>query len=69
MKIEVKVSVKSGKQEIVNDNGKYIVKLKSAPENNKANVELVKLLQKHFKKSVRIKSGLTSRNKIVEVEK
>ena len=69
MIIKVKVKTNSGKQEIVkNDNG-YVVYLESFPENNKANLELIKLLKKHFKKSVKIKSGLTSRNKIIEIIK
>ncbi len=63
MKIEVKVHTKSRKSEVINSNGEYIVNLKSAPENNKANLELVKLLQKHFKKEVSIKSGLKSKRK------
>jgi len=40
--------------------------LKSRPENNKANIELLKLLQKTYKKRFRIVSGLTSRTKVVE---
>ena len=68
MKIEVKVHTKSGKSEVINDNGKYTVKLKSAPEDGKANLELIKLLQRHFKKEVSIKSGLKSKKKIIEVK-
>jgi len=68
MIISVKVKPNSGKQEVEEKNGSYIISLKSSPENNKANVELVKLLQKYFKSPVKIKSGFTSRNKIVEIE-
>jgi len=64
MKIRVKCD--SGKQEIENKDGFYLVKLKSAPENNKANVELLKVLRKFFKKDFKIKSGFTSKNKVVE---
>lgn len=64
MKIKVKPS--SGEQKIEEKNGIYIVKLRSAPENNKANIELLKFLKKHFKKSFKIKSGFSSRDKIVE---
>ncbi len=67
MIIKVKVKPRSGKKEIVENDGRYIVYLKSTPEEGKANVELVKLLKKHFNKPVKIKSGLTSRNKIVEI--
>jgi len=45
MKIEVKVHTKSGKSEVINDNGKYTVKLKSAPEDGKANLELIKRIK------------------------
>ena len=67
MKIKVKVKPNSGKQEIIKKDNFYLVYLQSSPENNKANIELLKLLKKHFKKEVRIKSGFTSRNKFVEI--
>jgi uncharacterized protein (TIGR00251 family) len=67
MKIYVKVKPSSGKQEIIRDGDSYVVSLKSPPEDNKANIELVKLLHDYFKSKVRIKSGLTSRNKIIEI--
>ena len=67
MKIHVKVKLSSGKQEITKKENIYIVNLKSAPENNKANVELVKLLQKFFNRNVKIKSGFNSKNKTVEI--
>ena len=68
--IKIKVKPNSGEQEIVeNENSDgYVVNLKSAPENNKANTELIKLLEKYFKKKIKIKSGFTSRNKLIEVE-
>ena len=68
MKIKIKVKPNSGKQEIVRTDEGYLVKLKSVSEDNKANVELMKLLKKYFKKEVRIKTGFTSRNKIIEVD-
>lgn len=68
MIIKIKVKPNSGKQKIIKNNENYIAYLKSPPENNKANIELLKLLKKYFDKSVRIKSGLTSRNKIIEVD-
>ena len=68
MIIKVKVFPKSGRGEVVSlSDSEYKVYLKSVPENNKANVELCKLLQRYFKSLVRIKTGLSSRNKIVEV--
>ncbi len=68
MIIKIKALPSSGKQEVVKKDEVYNVYLKSAPIDNKANTELVKLLKKYFDKPVKIKSGFTSRNKIVEVE-
>ncbi|HOW37125.1 MAG TPA: DUF167 domain-containing protein [Candidatus Pacearchaeota archaeon] len=68
--IKIKVKPNSGKQEVIeteNSDG-YLVNLKSAPENNKANLELIKVLERHFKKKIKIKSGFTSKNKLIEVE-
>ena len=110
MKIRVKVKPNAGEQgvERISDElfsekgfeGLYFVKLKSSAEDGKANLELIKLLNKYFDaqertprrcenpkegrdlfeapkhfsekcllgaKKIKIKSGFTSRNKIVEV--
>ena len=69
MIIEVKVKPKSGKQEVVRiDSNRYFVYLKSEPENNKANIEMLKLLRSYFKKEVILKTGKTSKNKVIEVK-
>lgn len=68
MKIKVKVKPNSGRKEVIRKGNGYVVYLKSHPENNKANIELIKLLKKHFDRPVKIKSGLFSKEKIVEVE-
>ena len=69
MKINVKVKPNSGREEVKKLNDKeFLVYLKKPAENNKANVELCKLLQRYFKRKVRIKSGFTSKNKIVEID-
>ena len=47
--------------------GLYFVKLKSAPVGGEANIEMLKLLKKHFGKEVRIKSGYASKLKVIEV--
>ena len=65
--IKVKVKLSSGKQSIEKKEGFYLINVKSKPENNKANIEMIKLLDRYFKKSVKIKSGLTSRNKVIEI--
>mgnify|MGYP002639365543 FL=1 len=68
MKITVRVKTKSGRSEIVREGEKYLAYLKAEPEKGKANLELVKIARKFFKKDVRIKSGLTSKTKILEIE-
>lgn len=44
----------------------YRVSIKARPEDNKANIELVKFLSKLIKKKVKIAAGLKSRNKLIE---
>lgn len=69
MRIYVKVKSLSGKQEVIKDGGDtYTVYLKSPAEDNKANVELLKLLHNYFKADVKIKIGLKSKNKIIEIK-
>lgn len=49
----------------------YLVYLKSAPENDKANTELINFLSKEFgtpHKNINIKFGRTSNKKIVEIK-
>ncbi len=67
MRLEIKVKTGSGKSEIIRKDG-YIAFLKSQPEHNKANLELVQLAKKHFKSEVRIVSGFKSKNKIIEID-
>ena len=67
MKLKIKVKPNSGRQEIIKDKEHYIVYLKSVPEKNKANMELIKLLKEYFDKEVKISSGFISRNKVVEI--
>jgi len=71
MIIHVKVKPNSSKKEIENfGNGRYLAYLKSPPENNKANIELINLLSKELgvpPKSIKIKFGRTSDEKIIEI--
>jgi len=46
----------------------YTINLRARPEKNKANIELMKFLMKHFKKEVTIVNGLASRKKVVELK-
>lgn len=68
MIIQVKVHPNSGKEEIIkiNENA-YKIYLKKPAENNKANIELIKMLKRYFKKDTKIIKGLKSRNKIVKI--
>ena len=67
--IKVKVKPNSKKQEIIEINeNELIVFLKHPAFNNKANIELIKLLKKYFSKEVKIIKGLKSKYKIVELK-
>ena len=65
---DVTVVPKSGRFSVSVKEGKVKVFLKSAPEQNKANLELVKGLSKALGCQVRVVSGLKSRHKRVELD-
>lgn len=75
MKILIKVKTNSSKgdvgvKELIKDK-EYIVSVKSKPENNKANIEVISLVSKYFKipnSNVKISGGFTSNNKILEIK-
>lgn len=68
MKLKIEVKPNSKKQEIEKiSNQKYKIHLTSEPQKGKANVELLRLIKKHFKKQARIIKGLKSKNKVVEL--
>jgi len=69
MKIKVKLHPGSSQEKIEKKDEQYEVWLKEKPIDNKANEKLIKILKKHFKRKVNIKSGFTSKNKIIEIEK
>lgn len=70
--IKVKVKPNSKKQAIQEEpDGSITVYLKSPPVDGKANQELIEVLAKKFevrKSQVTIKSGLSSRTKLIELE-
>jgi len=68
MIIDIAVVPKSKQFSIIKKEGKIKVHLKSAPENNKANLELVKEFSKIFNCQVRIISGLKSKHKKLELD-
>ena len=68
MKIKVRVNPNSGRSELERvSNEEYKASLKASPEDNKANIELIKLFKKELKQEIKIIRGFTSRNKVVEV--
>lgn len=71
MKIQIKVKPNSKHQKIEEGNdGSLTVRLKSPPVDGKANHELIEILAKKFgvaKSQIVIKSGLSSRNKLIEI--
>ena len=71
MKIQVKVKPNSKQQKIEKTkDGNFVVRLKSPPVDGKANQELIKLLANKFKVSksqISIKSGLSCKNKLIEI--
>lgn len=71
MKIKVKVKPNSKQQKIEETAaGEFLINLKSPPVDGKANKELISLLADKFKvtkSQVFIKSGLSSKNKVIEI--
>lgn len=73
MIIHVRVKPSSSKEEIlITGKNNLKVQLKEKPEDNKANIALIKLLARHFGVSsanIKILKGLSSREKVIEIEK
>lgn len=68
MEIKVKVKTKQPETKIIKqENNTYYIALKSPPHEGKANIELIKFLRKHFKKTALIKSGFKSKQKIIKL--
>jgi hypothetical protein len=71
MKKQVKVKPNARKQQLIQEpDGSLTVHLKSSPVDSKANAELIQVLSKAFevpKSAITIKLGLTSRQKLVEI--
>lgn len=71
MKYNIRVIPRSSKNIITEMSDKTLkIKLTAAPVDNEANKKLINLLSEHFdvaKSKIKIVSGLTSKNKIIEV--
>ncbi len=72
MQKQVKVKPNSQQQKVIQQlDGSLKVHLKSPPVDGKANEELIKLLAVEFnvaRAAIRIKSGLSCRQKLIEIE-
>ena len=71
MKIVVKVKTNANKNEVIKiDNENYNIYTTATPENGKANQSIIELLAKFLrvgKTKIKIISGLTSKNKTIEI--
>ncbi len=71
MIIKVKVKPNSSEDKISRiDECNYEVSVREKAEKGKANLALIKILAKHFNtptSKIKIKSGMTSHNKIIEI--
>ncbi len=60
----------SSKDEVVEENGELVVRTRKKAHDGEANTAVIKLLSEHFntaKTRIVIKSGATSRHKIIEI--
>ena len=65
--ILIKVKTNSPQPRIAEEKGNIVVYVKSKPENNKANIEVIKLFSKIYK-NVRIIKGFKNKNKLLRCE-
>lgn len=73
MRIQVRVKPRSKTEDVTRemDGDVYVVRVKEPPVEGKANRAVLKLLAKHFgvpESRLRIVSGLTGKNKVIEVK-
>lgn len=64
---DIRAKPKSSKSEIIIEENQIIVYLKSIPDENKANDELVKLFKKQLKLKVELIGGFKSKNKRIKI--
>lgn len=67
MRMEIKVIANSRRDEIV-EGVPLEIHVQAPPENNRANMAVIKMLERYFKKPVRIVHGLKSKKKIIEFD-
>ena len=65
----VKVKPNAPKTKIISKDGdNLIIEIAAPAEQNKANIELIKFLSKHFNGDVKILRGQTSKTKLIRVQ-
>lgn len=70
MKIQVKVKPNSKVGEVSQEGDGFVVKVKEPPKEGRANRAVIRLLAEHFgvpQSQIKILSGFTTRNKIIEI--
>ncbi|MEM2856239.1 MAG: DUF167 family protein [Candidatus Nitrosocaldaceae archaeon] len=68
MMLKIRVISSSKEESVTEEDGVIIVKVRAKAEKNKANMAVVKLLEKYYGKRVRIVYGMKSKDKMVEIE-
>lgn len=70
--VQVKVKPTARTSRLVElDDGTWLAELKSPPTEGKANAELIRLIARHFgvtRAQVTIKSGVSGRRKLVQID-
>lgn len=69
MRINIRVIPNAKKDEVLEDTktGVLVVRVKAKPDDNKANIAVIRLLESISGRKVRIVSGFKSRRKAVEI--
>ena len=69
MKVNVKLHPNSSKEQIKKISEKELeIWIKEKPIDNMANIKLIKTLKRYFNKDIKIVSGFTSKNKVIEIK-
>ena len=68
MKFSLRVHANSSQERIEKTSDGFEIWIKEKPINGKANTAIIKLFKKKLQKTIKIVSGLTSNNKIIEIK-
>ena len=66
--LEIKVKTNSPESKLYKKDSQLILEIQSPPENNKANMEIMKELGRLFNSQVKILSGFKSKNKVLLIK-